>query len=481
MAGVQVMAIRIGDPPLQIGFARPGVRDGAVSDDAGNYRLFGLTPGSYTILALIGSGQQDEMHRRTQAEVDAAMREAQAKGAAAPVTPTPPPPVFTAAPIYYPGTPFATQATTIDVAAGSTHDDVSFVVDLVRSASIEGAVSPINGPGWGTLVISGNGSGMPLTMTMAPHLFQAPGADGAFKYTNVAPGHYTISAFANGTGGAAPAPAGLAGGGRGTGPGSNADLTTWATAEVDVDGNDITGLSLVLQPALVVAGRLEFDATTAKAPADLTSVRVLISPVSSNGTGSSNNTNYGAPQRSASAMAHADGTFDVRGLTPGTYRVAVSSTPATILTGFALRSATTGDGRDVADTTLTIAPGRSLDGLTIRMTDRHTELGGALVTPAGRPATDYFVIALPDDRSLWMQNARRIRSTRPATDGKFSFVDLPPGNYLLAAVDDLDPQDLTDQKFLETVAGASIKLTLAEGEKKRQDLRLAGGLNDYRP
>jgi hypothetical protein len=58
---------------------------------------------------------------------------------------------------------------------------------------------------------------------------------------------------------------------------------------------------------------------------------------------------------------------------------------------------------------------------------------------------------------------------------------LPPGNYLLAAVDDLDPQDLTDQKFLETVAGASLKLTLAEGEKKRQDLRLAGGLNDYRP
>jgi hypothetical protein len=65
-----------------------------------------------------------------------------------------------------------------------------------------------------------------------------------------------------------------------------------------------------------------------------------------------------------------------------------------------------------------------------------------------------------------------VKSTRPATDGRFVFADLPAGAYVLAAVDDLEPSDLNDPKFLEALSHAGIPVSLSEGEKKRQDVRL---------
>ena len=48
-------------------------------------------------------------------------------------------------------------------------------------------------------------------------------------------------------------------------------------------------------------------------------------------------------------------------------------------------------------------------------------------------------------------------------------------SHFLVAITDLDQADLADPAFLEQLAAASIKITLAEGEKKKQDLKLSGG------
>jgi hypothetical protein len=62
--------------------------------------------------------------------------------------------------------------------------------------------------------------------------------------------------------------------------------------------------------------------------------------------------------------------------------------------------------------------------------------------------------------------------TRPASDGRYRIVGLPPGEYFIAALGDIGETDYLDAAFLEQVAAAAFKITLAEGEKKQQDLRL---------
>ena len=67
-----------------------------------------------------------------------------------------------------------------------------------------------------------------------------------------------------------------------------------------------------------------------------------------------------------------------------------------------------------------------------------------------------------------------MKSARPAADGAFSIKDLPPGDYLLAAVTDVDQDEWQALEFLEKLAPAAIKISIADGEKKIQDLRIGG-------
>lgn len=91
---------------------------------------------------------------------------------------------------------------------------------------------------------------------------------------------------------------------------------------------------------------------------------------------------------------------------------------------------------------------------------------------SGQPASDYDVIVFSADRSHWRPGSRRSLSTRPATDGRFVFQDLPAGDYFIAALTDLDPAEWQDSAFLEQVVPAAVKVGVAEGEKKVQDLRI---------
>jgi hypothetical protein len=63
---------------------------------------------------------------------------------------------------------------------------------------------------------------------------------------------------------------------------------------------------------------------------------------------------------------------------------------------------------------------------------------------------------------------------RPSTEGRFSFADLPAGDYLLVALTDADPGEWQTPEFLGTIAGAGVRISLAQGERKIQDLRIAG-------
>ena len=129
-------------------------------------------------------------------------------------------------------------------------------------------------------------------------------------------------------------------------------------------------------------------------------------------------------------------------------------------------------GRDLLDAPLIFRPGVSYTNVVLTLTDRRTELSSLLQTPTGLPAPEHFVIAFSADRSMWRPGSRRVEAVRPSSDGRFLMQDLPPGDYLIAALLDVEPNEWQDPAFLEQIAPAGVPVTIGEGQKKIQDLRI---------
>ena len=88
-------------------------------------------------------------------------------------------------------------------------------------------------------------------------------------------------------------------------------------------------------------------------------------------------------------------------------------------------------------------------------------------------------MVFPADRALWRSGSRRARFTRTAEDGRFAIQDLPAGDYLVAAADDVEAADLDRLEVLERLARAAVQLPLADGEQKIQDLRVRAQRGAY--
>jgi hypothetical protein len=241
--------------------------------------------------------------------------------------------------------------------------------------------------------------------------------------------------------------------------------------EVDVTGQDISNLSMILRPGATLSGRVQFDAAVKPPPPDLTPLRVAAVLPRGSYSSTSGGTMMGTAIVSVAPVGvERDGTFSIRGLAPGRY-VLRATIPSDVSQDWWLRSAML-DGRDLLDEPFTIGAEDLID-LVLWFTDKRTEIAGTLQSAAGLPAPEYFVVAFPADRALWRAGSRRIASARPDTSGAFAIRDLPGGEYLLAALTDLDATDLEDTVFLEALAAQSIRVAVSDGQRAVQNLRIA--------
>jgi hypothetical protein len=132
-------------------------------------------------------------------------------------------------------------------------------------------------------------------------------------------------------------------------------------------------------------------------------------------------------------------------------------------------------GRDVIDSGFEVQ-GQSIGDVVMTYTTKVGEIAGTLFDAAGAAAPQYYVFVFPADRASWTQQSRRFRPpTRPGTDGKFRVTNLPPGDYLVVALTDFEENAFLDASFIDTLVPAAIKITLAEGQKKVQDIKISGG------
>jgi hypothetical protein len=267
-----------------------------------------------------------------------------------------------------------------------------------------------------------------------------------------------------------------------------------------VSGQNLTDVQLHLQPGMTVSGRVVFDASTLTPPTDLTRVRVTLTPV-----GQQTFEVGGVPP----ADVDANGNFKIAGVAPGRYALrgnvtlgggqggagqggggrgqgagqgggrgggaalAASTSGAAPAGNWSLKSAVVG-GRDTLDFPIDIRPNEDAAGAVLTFIDRSQELSGTLQDASGRPTSDFTIVVFPTDARYWLPQSRRIASARPGTDGRFTIRSLPPGDYRLTAVTDAEPGEWYDPAFLSQIVSASLPISLGVGEKKTQDLKLAG-------
>ena len=465
--GVPVTAVRVSGSG-----GGPGVtltNNGGMTNDRGEYRIFGLEPGTYHVSARPSSaGGTSPMIALATTEVDAALEALRAQRPQSGAAPNRQPETsatvrpFDYAPIYYPGVAARADASPITLVAGQEAAGMDFALQRITTLIVEGQITRPDGqPGAGARVQLTPAGSTDFAAEQQSILSATAGPDGTFRFRQVTAGSYTLFARAPAQP-AAPATPGI------VRPGLQG-TQLWATTLVSVAA-DVSGLALTLKPPMTLSGRVRFDGVESKPPANLTQLRVTLFPrgLRNVRSGVAIETIAFVPP----GTVRADGTFELTNVVPGRYLIAFAG-PALEGTAWWPRSAMLG-GRDLLDGEVEISGDTDLAGVEVTFTDRRSELSGTLQTGAGDAASDVFVIAYAADRGFWGPNARRVQAVRPGVDGKYAIKDLPAGEYLLAAVTDIDQNEWQDPSFLERLQPASIKVTIAEGEKKTLDLRVGG-------
>ena len=417
LAGAQIQVQRFqfgtdGQRRLTGASGGPGFMN--VTDDRGEYRAYGLSPGEYVVSATIRNI------------------------GGAPGNPDDNTDGF--APTYYPGTVSVTDAQPISVGAAEERS-VQFALVSARLSRISGTVMNSEGvPAAGAQVMlttrQGNGGSSSGGGRVA--------ADGTFSISGIAPGEHSIDVRPQ------------------TRPGQTGG--EFASVPVTVSGSDITGLRIVTGKGASVRGRVVFEGTSPRnTPGASAPLRVMAVPADP-----TSRRLFGGDPRS-NGVVDENGNFELAMATGSVFFVV--TTPQSWVT-----KSITIDGNDITDEPFDSTGKQSVSGLVIRLTDKLTQVSGRVSDGRGQLVRDYVVVIQPAEAKEPLVAGRLTRTARPDTNGRFDTRGLRPGRYIATAIEGIEQGRQFSPEFREQLRRGAREFSVREGETVALDLTLTPGL-----
>jgi hypothetical protein len=188
--------------PLSEGIEVLANGGGDITDDLGQFRIYGLAPGDYYVSAVFSpsgeaAGRVDYL------------------------------------PTYYPGTASPSEARRIAVRLGEEADNINVNLVIASFASVSGRVlNSLNAPVKASLQLS---TADPSGLAVGP---ATASADGTFAFRHVPPGEYRLRVY---------------------GAQSSPGPAEFASVPVVVGGDDVAGMVVITSPGATASGRVVFE------------------------------------------------------------------------------------------------------------------------------------------------------------------------------------------------------------------------------
>jgi protocatechuate 3,4-dioxygenase beta subunit len=428
LVAVQVSAFRVRDLDGRASDAPYSFTLDARTDDRGVYRIYGLPPGIYVVMA--GSNVSSPY---------------------GPISP------YGDVPTFYPS---STRDTAAEVAVRAGQDtagvDIHFREDQ-QGHRVSGRIETPNAQGEvaASVMLAYASSGM-----QAGNAFVMPNSpDHSFSLESIPDGDYDVQAMLSGRDGLAGAS---------------------APQRISVRGADVTGLRLTITPLASLSGALVIEPApeALRASEACKDRRTSLLPQETLISVVADRPSKGNPLSRISALRDsapdASGAFVLRNLEPGRYRLSprpfdeslyvrsvelpATSTPAASPSTSTAATRTTSAARSTTATTTAaqsqragaaprdlfdIRAGQQLSGANIRLAEGAAALAGHVVASEGSalpsPAS-LRVYLVPAEREH-ADDTLRFYETVPGPDGSFSFRNVAPGRYLVVACPPADPTE----------------------------------------
>jgi len=325
-------------------------------------------------------------------------------------------------PTFYPSSPEVTSAAPVTVGGGAEAGGTDIRLIKTKGVRVKGKVLGITAGQRLMVRLFQKNPGMLEMMSGRGGIVKT--ADGSFEITAVTPGAYVLRVIEM------------------SGPRSGS-----VSVPLEVGDKPVSGVTVDFVTPPDLSGEIVFDGEAIQKPS-FQAQRIVLETI--NG--------WVIPSM---ANAAEDGTFQLKGVGQGKYFVRLEAPPdGTYVGSVMLGGQRMGeDGLEISATGAT--------KLEIKVRPGAAQVEGIVQDAEGKPMPGVGVALIPKSRSYLL--ARFFPTDQK---GAFSFKSVTPEEYVLLAVEDMEPGGQLDPEFLKLYESKGEKVTLKENDRKGVTLKL---------
>jgi protocatechuate 3,4-dioxygenase beta subunit len=388
----------------------------AQTDDLGQFRLFGLTPGDYVLVAEARGPTFVQPNAPPETEEDK----------------------IGFVTTYYPNTPDEAAAQRVRARTGGETTGIELRMASGRLFRISGAIIDSQG----RPSIRTNGSVVRRQSGGMNGFGFSTDEQGRFQMRNIPPGNYRLVVRAS----SVPIDGPRA---------SNEPAGEMANMLLSIN-SDLENIAVVTAPGATISGQVVFEeGPPLQAPQQM---RVSAQVADPEG-------NMGMMINPQPALVTPDLTFTMKGMM-GEFVLRAGAQ------GQYLKAVMMG-AEDIIDTPREFKNG---DKVTLVLTARASTLEGTVTDAQGKPSTDAGIIFFSEDKASWRVNSSKMRRSGVDQTGHYKLPGLMPGRYFIVAVPRERVNGLapgTDATFFEQLSKDATAVVVGEDEQRQVDLKVA--------